>query len=612
MRHFRARGLRFGVVAALLVGSVLVAYPFLPGHGPVNRVPYLTLVVIGISAALINGLSPSGRRYFSAPSGLTGLYVSSALYVALLTVLMGLSGGGRSPLVFLYAFTTISFVSSYPPRGQIGLLAFTYACFGVVVAATGTSPGAAVLFLELAVLGCAALMGAFLSGQLVEGFAAQQAANAESERRAQLLALVANATRVMTSLDPDTVLGSLVDAAAAIGFDAANLCVFEDGAKTYRVAHPRGLPSAYLERSHPIGSGMPGLVREHGATVVVNDYASHPRAIGLLRDAGFHAVIASPIWDRAGMVAVLVAGSRQRRAITTEEKEAFELLAGQAGMALANANRFEEERALALRLAELDRLKQDFMATVSHELRTPLTVVQGLGKTMAQRWTELADERRQDLLGRLNHNADALGATINTLLDFAQLEAGRLEARTAPFDLSALVAATVSRLTSLLGPRSLITSIEPGLWASGDQELLERVVENLVANAAKHTPDHTRVDVSVVAEDGGARVTVADDGPGISPEDLAHVGERFFRGGELATRRARGTGLGLAFARQVLALHGTILLVRSEVGAGATFSFAVPLVAGAQTAPAAPVGPAAPTGPIAPAAQAASAGQEPR
>jgi two-component system OmpR family sensor kinase len=101
------------------------------------------------------------------------------------------------------------------------------------------------------------------------------------------------------------------------------------------------------------------------------------------------------------------------------------------------------------------------------------------------------------------------------------------------------------------------------------------VVDNLLANAAKHTPDTAEVVASVTAVGEDVVVSVVDNGPGIAPDDLAHLGERFFRGGDVSTRRARGTGLGLAFAREVMALHGRPLDITSIPGR-TEFSFRLP------------------------------------
>jgi signal transduction histidine kinase len=257
--------------------------------------------------------------------------------------------------------------------------------------------------------------------------------------------------------------------------------------------------------------------------------------------------------------------------------EAFELLARQAEVAQGNVRRFEDERRMVQRLADVDRIKTNFIANVSHEFRTPLTVIQGMGKTLTTRWADMDDETRRELLNRSNSNADALAEMIDRLLDFSQLEAGRLDARPEDFDIGELLERSVDRLSSLFGTREVTLAVDNGLVVRADPRLIDRVIDNLLSNAAKHTPETAHVTVSAAAEDGVARVAVSDDGPGIAPADLEHLGERFFRGGDVVARRTRGAGLGLAFARQVVELHGAKLEIASEPGRGSTFTFRVPL-----------------------------------
>jgi signal transduction histidine kinase len=170
-----------------------------------------------------------------------------------------------------------------------------------------------------------------------------------------------------------------------------------------------------------------------------------------------------------------------------------------------------------------------------------------------------------------------LADLINKLLDLSLLEAGRLVARQEPFDVGDLVRRSVERLGSLFGDREVTVAVADGLIVQGDPHLIERVVENLVSNAAKHTPEGSHVRVSACPEGAYARVAVADDGPGIPPEERKHLGERFYRGSEVTARRTRGAGLGLAFAREVMELHGRTLDIESTVGTGSTFAFLLPL-----------------------------------
>jgi signal transduction histidine kinase len=579
VRTFRVRAVRIGVLATVLAIVALAAFPFLADEPQIDVGPYAVLVALGCIGVAVVAVLPWARLLETA-AGDYLFYLWSAFDIVLVALVAATSGGGRSPAVLLYFATTLFFVSSYPLVGQGALLVLTYGAWIAMVAATGESPGSGVLVLQFSSLGVVAFLGSFLSGELVQQMQAVAGTRSESQHRAKLLATVAGAASSINVLDPDEVLVHVVDAVIELGFDAANLCIFQDAGATYRVVHGRGLPREYEEGIHPSTIGMPSLVLEARATVVLNDYAAEPRGVPRLREAGFRAVTATPIWDNDELAAVLVGGTRTRREITPEEVEAFQLLARQAEVSLANVRRFEHERLMVARLAELDGLKRDFIANVSHELRTPLTVIQGMGKTLANRWGEMTDETQMELLARVNRNADVLAATINTLLDFSQLEAGRLDARPEPFDLGELVRRSVDRLTSLFGGRHVSLAIDDGLIVRADPRLIERVIDNLVSNAAKHTPEKAEVSVSASTLDGTghARVAVSDNGPGIAPGDLDHLGERFYRGSDVVARRTRGAGLGLAFARQVVELHGEELEIQSEVGRGSTFAFRLPLV----------------------------------
>jgi signal transduction histidine kinase len=274
---------------------------------------------------------------------------------------------------------------------------------------------------------------------------------------------------------------------------------------------------------------------------------------------------------------VVFVGSREPAGPSAEDVEILRMLAAQASLALENAREFENQRQDMERMAELDRLKGDFLSNVSHELRTPLTVITGMGLTLQQRWLELDDDLRTELLARLNANAASLNDIITKLLDFSRVEAGRLEAQTQPVDLRALLDDVVDRLQILFVEHALDLAVEEGVIVQADSVLLERIVENLLSNATKHTPSGSRIELIARSQGDQAVVEVSDDGPGIPPEELKHLGERFFRGGDPNTRNTRGTGLGLALVREILTLHGGTLEVKSAVGVGSRFVFRLPL-----------------------------------
>lgn len=573
---YRLGAVRAGLQATVLALLVLILFRLLPGHGTIHDVAYLMVLVSAAFGALGVRLLP-WKRLFSSDLGIKTLYAWSALDIVLITVAIGFTGGGRSEMFILYALTTVFFGAAYPTRGQVALLLFTFGCYLAVLALTGWDIGAAAVFIRCGILAIVAVLVSFLATQLLRHIDSLQEERYRAERWAGVLSRVAASARLMT-LDRDAVLASFVDSVIGLGFDAATVCIFEHETETFVLAHPRGLPEDYVAATHSATQDIPGLVRGNGKTVVLDEMHSSPREAGQpLLVAGFQALIASPVWLDGWLAAALIGAKHSGRAIPEAEVEAFQLLAGQLGLALDNAQRFEETLHSVERLEELDRLKDDFLATASHEIRTPLTAILGSGWTLEERWPDLDDTIRLELLTAMNRNARALDGLISSLLDFARLGAEGQNVAREPCDVGALVVRVAMRLASLFNERPLEVLTEELLLVEADAALIERVVENLLSNAAKHTPVGTEVLISARSEDGFAVIAVQDDGPGIPEDEVFHLGERFYRGGDL-NARTKGLGLGLALSREILELHGSALEIETNLGAGSTFAFRLPIV----------------------------------
>ena len=151
--------------------------------------------------------------------------------------------------------------------------------------------------------------------------------------------------------------------------------------------------------------------------------------------------------------------------------------------------------------------------------------------------------------------------------------------RTEDVDVRAIVETLVARLGALTSGHDLTVEVRRGLTVKADPVLLERILENLLSNAVKYTPMASHICISGRIEGEAAVLAVTDDGPGIPEEELPHLGERFFRGGDPQTRTTRGTGLGLSLVSEILRLHGSELEIQTQLGEGSTFSFRLPVVA---------------------------------
>ncbi len=231
-------------------------------------------------------------------------------------------------------------------------------------------------------------------------------------------------------------------------------------------------------------------------------------------------------------------------------------------------------------LKTLDESKTRFFANVSHELRTPLTLILG---PAAQLLSEETEPGRRAVLEAMGANARRLLRQVNTLLDVAKLEAGRLRLDIGDQNLGRLLADLVAAAAPHAARRGL-TLVGEGLEAIPDsrfdRDKMEAVAANLLSNALKFTPPGGRVAVRAAVDGERLRFTVADTGPGIAPEDQPKLFERFYRveqGEGAAAGATEGTGLGLSLARELARLHGGDIAVASEAGKGATFTVEFPI-----------------------------------
>jgi signal transduction histidine kinase len=574
---YRLKVVRFGIQTSMLTLVALIGYRLMPGHAAIEEVPFVGLIAMAL-IGIVAAFKVPWARFLRDGSGLTFFYVWSALDILLITVGIGISGGARSELFLLYGLTAAFFGCSFPRRAQWGLLLFTIGCYVTVLTLTGWDITPAVLSFRISVLAVLVTLVAFVAQELMQQMAGHNDARLESERRASLLASVAVAARSMSALDPAEVLASVVEAARNLEFESTAVGLYDDEGN-YRMVRSVDVPQSLAQRAVPVTAGVVGQVWRERRTVTTERYADEPWAIPELKQQGIRVAIATPIWSQGKLVAALVCGSSSRHHLGKQEVEAFEMLAAQTGAALYTARRFEDEHRTVERLSDLDRLKSDFLSNVSHELRTPLTVIIGNGKTLSEQWDRLDEAIKVELVDRLNANALSLNSIITTLLDFSRIEAGVVTPHVEPFDLRLLLENTSSRLSSMFVQHPLSCDIEAPLVVRGDVHLIDRVVENLLVNAVKHTPPGTRVVLTARSKGDNVVVEVRDNGPGIESRDLEHLGERFFRGGEPGSRRSGGTGLGLALAREVLGLQGSSLGIASRMGVGSRFWFELPLEA---------------------------------
>lgn len=231
----------------------------------------------------------------------------------------------------------------------------------------------------------------------------------------------------------------------------------------------------------------------------------------------------------------------------------------------------------AERVAELDRLRTNFVAAVSHDLQTPITAVRaGLGLLELSLGDRLKADETQ-LLTNARRNVDRLALQINDLLTLNQIEAGALELDPVPFDLRATITGAIAVVHPLLRQKEQTLEIEVSepLMVSGDPRRLDQVVTNLLVNAHRHTPSGTCISISASSTPVEVLLTVADDGPGIPLAARDRVFERFQR----VKPTGEGSGLGLAIVKAIVEMHGGRIWIENPGEGGASFHVALPRAA---------------------------------
>jgi len=232
---------------------------------------------------------------------------------------------------------------------------------------------------------------------------------------------------------------------------------------------------------------------------------------------------------------------------------------------------------------ELDRLKDEFVLTASHELRSPLTSVQGFAELLMLDKDSLS-QRQRETVEIILDNCRHLVRLLNDLLDLARSDAGRLSIRPQPTEVAPLIEDVVRtmRAQTEAASQSLTEQVEPGLPPINvEPDRIRQILVNLLTNAHEYTPEGASIGVAARAAGAEVEISVSDNGPGIPPDQLERIFERFTRGDAGLTQRVGGTGLGLAISKSLVELHGGSIRAESVVGQGSTFQVRLPIASGA-------------------------------
>jgi len=284
----------------------------------------------------------------------------------------------------------------------------------------------------------------------------------------------------------------------------------------------------------------------------------------------------APLVAGGELIGTLILSAKGDRRFGEYDLRLLMLFAEQAAVAISNAQAYKRERESVSRLADLDRLKTDFVATITHELKTPLTSLLGYAQILRKRAAELKPEQRDEFFEIMARQGERILRLIEELLQSSRIEAGATKLRREPLDMRAIAGELERDLSSMSHSHAFAFDVPAhDLGLFGDGTAIEHILTNLLENAIKYSSPDSTIRLYVEEQGNEIHIKVADQGQGIEPEDLPFIFERF--------RQAQGTGktrnsvgLGLYIVRSLVNAHGGRVWADSKVGQGTTFTVALP------------------------------------
>jgi len=404
----------------------------------------------------------------------------------------------------------------------------------------------------------------------------------------QLTALGEVGRAVSSTLDLETVLSTIVSRAIQLsGTDGGSVYEYDEATEEFSLRASRDLPEAYVEQVRDTrprkGEGAVGRVAQTREPVQIADIsdatAYESRVRHILLQIGLRALLAVPLIAEGRLVGALIVMRKRTGTFAEEEVALLQTFATQSALAIQNARLFLEIEEKSRQLEVASQHKSEFLANMSHELRTPLNAIIGFSEVLSERMFGELNEKQEEYLKDIYASGTHLLSLINDILDLSKIEAGRMELELSDFHLPQAIENALTLVRGRAGRRgiALAHTMDERLGEiRGDERKIKQVLLNLLSNAVKFTPEGGRIEVAAVSKDGLAEVSVSDTGVGIAPEDQERVFEEFRQVGT-AEKKAEGTGLGLTLCRKFVELHGGRIRVTSQVGAGSTFTFTIPV-----------------------------------
>jgi signal transduction histidine kinase len=407
----------------------------------------------------------------------------------------------------------------------------------------------------------------------------------ETQRRAsQMTALTEVGRDVSATLELPTVLERIASHARdLLAADSSAVYLAQPGGQSLQAIVALGDIADEIKASPiQLGEGIIGDLAERKAAEMINEVNNDPRAVHIpgTPQISDERLMAAPLLsgDQAsGMMAVW--RTESGKLFTEADLRFLEGLARQGAIAIGNAHLYEQAQEAQAAAEEASKAKSAFLANMSHELRTPLNAIIGFTRIVKRRGVDILAEKQLENLDKVLASAEHLLELINSILDIAKIEAGRVEVKPTTFDAGALVDTCITTTRPMIVPDQvgLVKDVAPDLPPIfSDQDKVKQILLNLLSNAAKFT--HAgQITVSARRRGETLVVDVTDTGIGILEKDLERIFDEFQQADTSTTREYGGTGLGLSISRHLAQLLDGDLGATSSVGVGSTFTLTIPL-----------------------------------
>jgi signal transduction histidine kinase len=403
-----------------------------------------------------------------------------------------------------------------------------------------------------------------------------------SENDSNLKQLPAVIRELGSASDTEALLQRLTTAAMDLTSSAsASILEYDEPTNSLRfVAVPWFWQELLKDFMVPLDESIAGWFFAKKKRQVIQDLEKdqrHYKTVDQTTNFTTSSMLAVPMTYRGNTVGVFEVVNKADSANYTEEDIIIlEILAFYAAMAVWNSNLEKQIKNSLNEIAELDRLKSNFIGITSHELRTPLGLILGHATFLKE---TIAEENREPI-ETIIRNATRLKEIIESMTDVDNYESGVARIRQDTISISRVVMDVVSSFQDMAASKNITLQAQikdKNLQVEADANKITVAISNLIRNAITFTNEGGKVEVAVESVTGHVEISVKDNGIGIPASDIAHVFDRFFQVESHLTRHHTGMGLGLSVAKTMIEMHGGRIWVESVEGEGSTFSFLLPL-----------------------------------